>query len=311
MKCILHIGTEKTGTTSIQDFVFENVGLFSEKGVALSGALGSGNNRHLPAFFQTNVDDLCMRLGLYDLDNKARYFQKHLDQFEQEVAVARADHDVFLISSEHLHSRLRTSHELQALKAFLAPLFDGIEIHAYFRSQESLVQSIYSTWLEGGGGTKTLEQFAQDAVEGNPYYDYMALSEMWTQAFGAAAYHPKLYRRSDLFDGDVRKDLLRHALGISDFSAFDFRSIESNRSMGSVGISIARTLNTVLPRSWPLGPKDKLRKAIMRAFVLSGIARLGAQTFADAAQIKARFERSNEAFTKAYFGRSGNIFEKK
>ena len=44
MKCILHIGTEKTGTTILQDWLYDNKVELSKVGVYLSDNLGKTNN---------------------------------------------------------------------------------------------------------------------------------------------------------------------------------------------------------------------------------------------------------------------------
>ena len=57
MKLILHIGMEKTGTTSLQQWLFQNKILLSNNGFGISEILGEGNNRKLPSYFIDDYDD--------------------------------------------------------------------------------------------------------------------------------------------------------------------------------------------------------------------------------------------------------------
>lgn len=309
MKCLLHIGTEKTGSTSIQSFLTCNLEALSRQGIKVSETLGAGNNRALASYFQGGLDDFSRLHKLKTLKEQKAYFAAILDEFLVEVEAARETHEVFLISSEHLHSRLRTPDQVLELQAFLAPLFQDIQIFGYFREQASLVKSNYSTWVEGGGGAASLSTFCQEATPGNPYYDYYALAEMWTAAFGDDAFCARLYRRSALHEGDVRKDFAIEALGLQNFSTFTFVETEANRSLGSVGIAIARGLNSVLPQFWLGGRRNRLRDGLMRLAVLSGLARIGQLKFPQADEIKGRFKKSNLLFSQDFLGESDNIFQ--
>ena len=303
MKCILHIGTEKTGTTSIQDFLTANRDALSNRRIALSTALGEGNNRALALYFQDNLDNMSRRLRLHSMEAQRAHFKPVLDAFVTEVEAARANQDLFVISTEHLHSRLKSPETVRALRDFLGTLFEEIHVHVYIREQAGLVESIYSTWVEGGGGSITLEEFAREADVANPYYNYDLLFQMWEDAFGIDALHPKVYQRDELVQKDVRKDFLVNALGLSNFSGLRFPVEESNRSLGRFGLAIGRVLNRTMPAFLRDGRRNRLRDAIMRACVLSGVARIGKRTPIKADKIRARFNASNTACATRYFGR--------
>ncbi len=301
MKCILHIGTEKTGTTSIQDFLVANQAALSKQRIAISTALGQGNNRALALYFQDNLDDMSRRLRLTSMDAQRAHFAPVLEEFKAEVEAARANHDLFVISTEHLHSRMESTETVRAVRDFLGALCEDTQVYIYIREQARLAESIYSTWIEGGGGSLTLEEFAREADVGNPYYDYDLLLHMWEDAFGIEALHPKVYRRDGLERGDVRKDFIYNALELTDFSYLHFPALESNRSLGSWGLVIGRTLNKVMPQFWPNDRRNRLRDAIMRVCVLSGVAYIGKRTPIKAERIRNRFEASNTACATRYF----------
>ena len=75
MKCILHIGTEKTGTTILQDWLYDNQAELSKVGVCLSDNLGKTNNRLVPAYFLGHLDDWAMHNGISSDAEKRQYFK--------------------------------------------------------------------------------------------------------------------------------------------------------------------------------------------------------------------------------------------
>ena len=75
MKCILHIGTEKTGTTLIQDCIYSNYNALSKQRVAVSNELDRPNNRKLVAYFQTTFDDYFKQNKIFTHLDKDRFFK--------------------------------------------------------------------------------------------------------------------------------------------------------------------------------------------------------------------------------------------
>jgi hypothetical protein len=57
MKCILHIGTEKTATTLLQNWIYENEAGLAKAGIALTRSAGAPNNRKLVSAHQREIDD--------------------------------------------------------------------------------------------------------------------------------------------------------------------------------------------------------------------------------------------------------------
>ena len=75
MQCILHIGTEKTGTTLIQNWLYANQEALSEQGVFLSEQLGKTNNRLISAYFQPELDDWAKRNHIQNQAQKDAFFE--------------------------------------------------------------------------------------------------------------------------------------------------------------------------------------------------------------------------------------------
>jgi hypothetical protein len=64
LELILHIGHEKTGTSSIQESLFQNKRYLQSLDVVIPTEFGVGNARLIPAMFSSLLDDYFERKGL-------------------------------------------------------------------------------------------------------------------------------------------------------------------------------------------------------------------------------------------------------
>ena len=212
MKCLLHIGTEKTGTTSLQAFLVENSAVLSDEGIHVCKSAGAGNNRAIPAAFLTiaKEDDYICSKNFSNIEQRKAWCESTLEDLTKEIDQSRAYAHTFVISSEHFHSRLQSDSEVQELAARLAPLFDQIDVVCYLRRQDKLAMSRYNQMLRAGrtpGGL--LPQGMHLETGGLPSsYDYYSLLQRWTCAFGKSSVKVRIYDKRCLIDGDIIEDFL-------------------------------------------------------------------------------------------------------
>ncbi|WP_238368351.1 hypothetical protein [Mesobacterium pallidum] len=186
MKLILHIGTEKTGSTSFQKWGGMNHEALVQSGVFYSQLLGRENHLkiYLWALAPGVADDGFAQVGLGS-PGEQRIFRTTLPtQFAQEVQAARDKGcHTFLISNEHCHSRLKTAEDLERLKGFVSPHFDEIEILCSLRPQIDVAVSLTSTAARVG--LNVGQQFFEKIDVQDKYYNYQDLVDRWVGAFGA------------------------------------------------------------------------------------------------------------------------------
>ncbi len=204
MKLFLHIGTEKTGSTSFQRWGRINRQALAAHGVCYSQSLGPENHRklYLWALPPDQEDDGYAHSGL-NAPAARQVFRRTLPgQFAKEVAQARdkGAHS-FVISNEHCHSRLTDEAALLRMRDFLAEHFDDIEILCSLRPQIDVAVSLASTWARGFPVTRA---FFDTVVPQNVYYNYLALYERWVRVFGAKRITLLPYHR----DPDMSRYLL-------------------------------------------------------------------------------------------------------
>jgi hypothetical protein len=226
-RCVLHLGTEKTGTTSLQRFLALNRERLLAQGVLVPVSLvppdeaGGLNHSDLVALALADwrLDDSLRRArGIADAAALARFRAGSTAALAAEFATAPAGCTTLLLSSEHCHSRMLLLHEFAALQGFLAPWVERFELIVYLRPQHELALSQAAMRLLDGEAEVPL--LPGVAAEENPaYFDYARLLARWAAIFGRGALRPVPYTPADLAGGDVIDDFAARAgLDIAGFA---------------------------------------------------------------------------------------------
>jgi len=205
---ILHIGTEKTGTTSIQEFLALNRPRLKQAGILYPESLGPTNHIRLAAYASHKPWRL---LSKYPLDTQEKHleFKRFLcHEFQNELALSSCEH--VIISNEHLHSRLRETRQIAEIKAFLAHFFHSITVLVYFRRQDLMACSHYSTALKAGSA----DAKPFKASKTNYYYNFLKIYQNWTGVFGQQQVTVRIFAKDRFKNGNLIDDFCAHA-GIS------------------------------------------------------------------------------------------------
>lgn len=218
-RCILHIGTEKTGTTSLQRFLALNRAALIAQGIYVPASLappdppGALNHSDLAALALADwrLDDkLRQQRGIATLDDLARFRAVTAAAFAAEIAAAPEGCDTLLISTEHCHSRVLLLDEVARLYAFLVPFAAEYEVLVYLRPQHDLAMSQYGMQLLAGeAGAEMLPplpypaDYAKARTTDAAYFDYGRLLSRWAAIFGRPAIRPVLFPDALRAGGDV------------------------------------------------------------------------------------------------------------
>ena len=309
MRVVLHIGTEKTATTTLQNFVYANRDALKRHGVALSDCLDQTNNRKLAAYCMpaSNFDDYFKDRRITTVAQKQAYFQGFREAFVEEARQAATWAHTLFITSEHFHSRVRDEASIARLKAVLDDITSDVVVLCWFREQSAVLLSLYSTAMKSGNVAE-LDAFVQRCTPSNDYFNYLELFSRWQGAFGASRVRAFLFGTEHFVDGDIRRSLLQQLLPDADSSEFDFSAPPANRSLGAVGLELARATNRAFPRYNADGSLNARRTALVQLIAHSEIGQAGVASLREATEIHARFERSNLMFARRYLKKDCNPF---
>ncbi len=302
MKCILHIGTAKTGTTLLQNWLYGNRAGLGLQGVCLSDMLGKTNNRLFPAFFRKELDDWARRERIATPEGKAAFFRGFPEALAAEIAGASQHHTHFAISSEHLHSRVTERDEVEAIRRFLAGVFSGVKVVCYFRNQFDIAVSLYSTALKISS-VADFNAFLCQARPENHFYNHAAIADLWSGVFGRENCDFRIYDRAAFLGGDIRRDFLAAIDPSLRFDDLDATVASANESLSLLEAAAFRRINAAFPY-WAEnnGGVDPFNLKAKSAFRSLGALKIGAQDAGRRAEIESRFEAVNSAFFERYFG---------
>jgi hypothetical protein len=221
-RCVLHIGTEKTGTTSLQRFFALNrqalmgQGVFVPVSLAPADPEGGLNHSDLAALALADwrLDDpLRLARGIGDAAGLARFRAQAAAALASEIALVPERCTTLLLSSEHCHSRMQLLHEIAALHGFLAPWVERFEVVVYLRPQHELAMSQHAMHLLAGAA---VGEVLPDGDGMEPaYFDYARLLARWSAIFGREAMRPAIYGAGALREDDIVADFFgRLGVGI-------------------------------------------------------------------------------------------------
>jgi len=309
LKAIVHIGTEKTGTTSIQTFLYLNRKKLRKAGYHFLQSAGKLNHQALPAYCleEERYDDFFFRMGLVSADKRREFKRQFIESFEKELAALPSAVHTVLISSEHFHSRIRSDEEMDNVQRLLTQYFDEIRIICYLREQVATCTSYYSTTLKGGS-VKTLAQHMRSCSPKAHYFNYLKLLDNWEKRFGfealdIALFDPRAFVNGNLLD-DFAARIDPALVGVLD------RDIpKENESVSAEGQALLLALNRALPKMEVGGELEKVRQQCVK-LVCERFGGPGQQLPGDAQRgLFESFLESNEQVREKFFPRRKALFK--
>lgn len=221
LKCLyLHIGLEKTGTTSIQEFLHINRAALEGAGIWLPGTLGHKNHKLLAAYgLEAGSRDIAVTAaGIGSSPEAVAEFRAGLrDKLIKDGA--RGAGGIGVISSEDL-SRLHKAQEVQRVVDLLGEIAEDLRVIVFVRRQDLLAASRYYSLVLGGSvDARVMPQ----PGEGPPYYDYRANIGLWVDALGEGRIILKRFPEMPKREGFNSVAAFRGLIGIGEG---DYRDVQ-------------------------------------------------------------------------------------
>jgi hypothetical protein len=194
LKTILHIGLEKTGTTSVQQLLKANRTALLQQGTLIPTSLHPGNNFHLAmaSFSSFRIDGLLKQQGIKNQGDLDVFRNTTLAKFQAELKSATGAKQV-LISSEHLQSRLTSVEDISLLKNNLESVGLGdFEILVYLREPIRIALSHHGMAIKKGVFVDETF-FEPNHPRVSQILGFQTSIEMWQEVFGIESLRVRLY----------------------------------------------------------------------------------------------------------------------
>jgi hypothetical protein len=303
MKAIIHIGTPKTGTTTIQQFLVDNAEALKKQNIFIPDS-DFNFHRVLGCFFNTFALEETMwhfptiqRVSLSETDRKdtKNWYEKQIFTRKQTV----------IFSSELLSFFVKS--EIQLFKEWLCSLFDEVQIILYLRRQPEYLVSYYMQLAKCGlfSNDITFLNFYHTLISGKQKDycsdNYQHLLENWCDVFGKENINLRLFDRKEMFQNDLLKDFcfitginisnLKHSPSRNE--SLDVETMEFLRKLKQFPYIEGKNFNTY--RSHLICySEEKFGKSSNKGYNLSQ---------AEAKEILDHYRESNNAVAREYLGR--------
>lgn len=244
---ILHIGAEKTGTTTIQHFLWENQYKLRKIGIYIPKCFDKNKHARL-SLIAANENRQIVMNGLQRYRNSSGLESMRLaikNEFDCELNNALSDIKNppiknIIISGEHMHSQLKSEDELFRLKS-LMPKAKNTKIIFYIRRQDLAAVSLYSTGLKVS--TNQGQLFFPKGKFLSYRFDYFRAYKLWTAIFGQDAVSVRIFDKKEYSGNDLIDDFC-FAAGIPWCN--DFKKVMSkNESLNANGFYLFEKLNAL------------------------------------------------------------------
>ncbi|WP_444940934.1 hypothetical protein ACJJI3_21910 [Microbulbifer sp. ZKSA004] len=194
----LHIGFHKTGSSSLQLAMKEQVQALDQAGFEFLSLGKKGNS--------SGCIDVCKEKGRVHFQVNSR-----LDEL-----LAASHSEQVIVSAEHL-SYLYQRDSIELVQRVCSKYFDKIVVIVYLRRQDLQAISFKKQGARGAASNRSSSSKLLGHDEGafpsfskdiEIYYDYFTKLKLWAAVFGADSLRVRLFSREALHGGDIVSDFL-------------------------------------------------------------------------------------------------------
>jgi hypothetical protein len=311
---IVHIGTEKTGTTTIQELLARQRKELADLGFWYPFSPGPLNHTGLAIY--SAPENMPGMDATVPWAVRNERFEENLfaQQLKDEIAgLPRSIHTV-IFSNEHCHSRVIEYSQVKKLADLLSRHFKTTKVLIYLRRQDEMACSAYSTQLRYGyvsfGAMPRMLRSADCFFEGYwpRYFDFEHLLDRYAAVFDKTSIMPRLYEWAFQENSNLVSDFLR-VCGLP--AGLNDNASRANRALSADGLAFLAMLNARI--SHPSTGQDAQLSATTRDVCLPIIeSRLIGPTFLpsceEAKRFYAQFSDMNERVRAAWFPERVSLF---
>lgn len=248
MHIVLHIGTEKTGTTSIQRWLYANQSVLRQHGIGLLENVGQPNNMAVAACFTRELSAWGRNKGFKTKTEEKLALEPILQGMTDQLKrFSDNGFKMLIVTSEHFSARLKSRQEIENLRQYFNS-FGSTKVICFVRQQSSLARSLYATYVRGAY-SETPEVFADWCVQQNHYFNFENLAENWAAVFGSENLKFELLKEGGEQDArEIMLNYLRTIENTPDFEKMVNVFGAENQKIGALTCSAIRAVNRKFQR---------------------------------------------------------------
>ncbi|EAK9984948.1 hypothetical protein A9372_02165 [Campylobacter jejuni] len=227
MTLYLHIGTMKTGTSSIQDFLFANRSILLKQDFLYPISI-------------KNIYHLNDHNPLVDSSTRGKICNKQLKKLNKEIIQSKANK--IIISAENIQWRLNSIDQIQNMKDSFQKLgFKKIYIILYLRNPVDLFISMCSQSLKDNDLNDFSLSLPQENKKALVLCNHQQTIQKYEAIFGKENLKIRLFEKDEFYKQDLLKDFI-HILSLSWNENFLLPQ-KQNETLNLLGMKILHEAN--------------------------------------------------------------------
>jgi len=243
-RLILHIGTRKTGSTSIQESLGRSrVALLKHNIHYPSIKPFNHIFKFVPIFMEDPAEALYFKRTLEPKENKFFKVKNYREAWIKEIELCEQEH--FIISAEELTQPHFTEGAVKRLREFVEQYFEEVTIIAYVRHYDQLISSQIQQEVMIGYIPASIGELVQEFLNCPPTISYQESLRKWINVFGSENLIVRPFDPLAFQNGNLLADFF-HTLGLP-ADDISIPEIMSNVSLGKHAVVFLQKYNQIYP----------------------------------------------------------------
>ncbi len=237
MTAYVHIGTMKTGTSSIQNFLYLNRSLLQKQNYYYPISIKNIGrlNDHNPFAHKFNT--------LLNKTDDLKIFSREFKNLNNEIKMCNCDK--IIISMENVQWLLNSQQKIKYFYDFLIYIFDNIKIIVYLRDVAELFISMCSQAIKGDSHLDYHFLYPYQNKKSKILSDYKQTLQWWGEIFGKENLIVRLFNKNEFYRGDLLKDFI-YSVDLKWDEKFQI-PIKENETLDLIGFELLSRVNRLKP----------------------------------------------------------------
>ncbi len=237
MTAYVHIGTMKTGTSSIQNFLYLNRNLLQKQNYYYPISIKNYNrlNDHNPFAHRFNT--------LLNKTNDLKSFSRTFNYLSDEIRTCNCNN--VIISTENTQWLLNSQKKVVCFFSFLTSIFNSIKIIIYLRDIVELFISMCSQAVKDNTHLNYHFLHPHQNEKAKILSNYRQTLQWWGDVFGRENLIVRLFDKNEFYQGDLLKDFI-HSIGLKWDDKFQIPKRE-NETLDLIGFELLSRINKLNP----------------------------------------------------------------
>lgn len=289
-KLFLHIGLPKTGSSTLQSFLYQNTDnlrnfgyLYPRTGIPPKKTLFQHTAQH--------------NLG-WIIEKSAKFNPAFGTWKEVHEEIENANVDNIIISAESL-GRVKSKKQIAILASELKSY--DTKILVYLRRQDLRLESLYTQFVKSGQYAENISSFVQTRKNSSDYYKII---QPWKEAFGINNIIVRPLEKTQI--PNICLDILK-VVGINDLNSF-YEVDYKNTKPGRKAIEIVKFINRFYQDN-PEKQREKYARKINKYIRenWSDEKKYRLLSYSDSCKIMEYYEQSNQSVAREYLDRENGV----